>query len=459
MNSRDLPGSFRDPSGAVFLRDGVIYRRVHAVYQADYDHLMGSGLYQALVTHRLLVPHEEAPADDSHPAEVYRILQPEPIPFISFPYEWCFSQLKDAALATLRIQELALDHGMCLKDASAYNIQFRDGRPILIDTLSFERLRVGEPWVAYRQFCRHFLAPLVLMARADVRLGRLLPSFIDGLPLDLASRLAPWRTRLNPGLYLHLHLHARMEQRLADRPGGACHRPVSPNALRGLTSSLQSTVARLRWNPPATAWGDYHPQTSYSAAAAASKREIVTGFVRQVAPRNVWDVGANAGDYSRIASDGGIPTLAFDFDPAAVEKNYLDVRRNKETRLLPLLLDLANPSPAIGWANQERESLLARGPADMALALAIIHHLALSNNVPLGALAEFFATLCRWLVIEFVPKDDPQVQGMLAWREDVFPDYTEEAVRREFSRRFTIESSQPIADSPRTLHLMRRRDP
>jgi len=458
VSDRDLASSFRDPSGSLFLREGVIYRRVNTAYRHHYDRLLNSGLYDALVQGELLLPHDEVDSGFALPPPAYRIIKPEPIGFISYPYEWCFSQLKDAALTTLSIQQLALDHGMCLKDASAYNMQFRNGKPILIDTLSFEEYQPGRPWVAYRQFCQHFLAPLALMAYTDVRLGQLLRIHIDGIPLDLASSLLPWRTRLNPALSLHLHVHARMQRRFGDRPLDARRRHLSPIALRGILESLKSVIGRLRWEPQGTEWSDYYEHTNYSPEAHNHKRQLVAQFVKAAGPQVVWDLGANIGIYSRVAAEKGIRTISFDVDPAAVEKNYLECRKQGETGILPLVLDLTNPSSGIGWANEERLSLAARGPADLVLALALIHHLAIGNNVPFKMLARFFHQISRSLVIEFIPKADSQVQRMLSSREDVFAEYDEPTFQREFSEHFDIESSQPLAASPRTLYLMRRKD-
>ena len=208
-------GSFRDPSGFVYIRKDQIYRQVNRSYQENYDHLMRSGLYDALLRDELLIPHQEVQVSAGMTDEAYKVIQPERISFTSYPYEWCFSQLKDAALLTLRIQSLALEFGMSLKDASAYNVQFRHGRPILIDTLSFEKYAQGKPWVAYRQFCQQFLAPLALMSRKDVRLRRLISVFLDGVPLDLASKLLPLSTWANFGLLSHIHLQAKAQRRWA----------------------------------------------------------------------------------------------------------------------------------------------------------------------------------------------------------------------------------------------------
>ena len=451
------PASFRDPSGFVFWRDGSIYRQINATYKEDYDHLIGSGLYTALVESRLMVPHEEVSLESPRPEMVYRLIRPELVPFVSYPYEWSFSQLKDAALTTIHIQKKSLEFGMCLKDCSAYNIQFMKGKPVFIDTLSFERYQEGSPWVAYRQFCQHFLAPLVLMSHRDVRLGQLSRVHLDGVPLDLASRLLPLRTRLSFSLLFHIHLHAKSQSHYADRQIDTKRHKVSRLGLLGIVDSLHSAVKKLRWRSGGTEWGEYYQDTNYSAEAFEHKRQIVAEFLDKTKPKNVWDLGANTGVFSRIASQRGIPTISFDIDPAAVERNYLECRRTGETNILPLLLDLTNPSPGIGWQNKERMSLAERGPADAVLALALIHHLAISNNVPLGKIAEFLAGICNRLIIEFVPKDDSQVQRLLATREDIFPRYGQGGFESDFGQYFTIQHSARIRDSERTLYLMEKR--
>jgi hypothetical protein len=455
-NSTQLSASFRDPSGFLFQQDGVIYRQVNLAYKDDYDHLMSSGLYQALVDDNLLIPHEEVSIEPPIPELAYKIIKPEMIPFISYPYEWCFSQLKDAALTTLKIQRKALDFGMSLRDSSAYNIQFKSGRPIFIDTLSFGEYHEGQPWVAYRQFCQHFLAPLALMSYKDIRLSQLFHIYIDGLPLDLASCLLPWRTHLKFSLLSHIHLHARSQQHFADKSMDVGQHRMSRYALLGILNSLESIVKKLKWQPRGTEWADYYQDTNYSPQAFEHKKKIVASFLDRVSLATVWDLGANVGIFSRLASDRGIPTVSFDVDPAAVEKNYLDCVARGDTNILPLVIDLTNPSPGIGWENKERMSLKERGPADAVLALALVHHLAISNNVPLSRIAGFLSDISHWLIIEFVPKSDSQVQRLLATREDIFPNYTRQAFEQEFSRYFTVEDSSAMVESQRTLYLMRR---
>jgi hypothetical protein len=452
------PSSFRDPSGCLFQRNGILYRQVNTRYKEDYDLLMGSGLYSDLAGTGILIPHKEVEVAGVQPGVAYKILEPERVPFISYPYEWSFSQLKDAALLTLEIQEKALDHGMCLKDASAYNIQFLRGKPVLIDTLSFEKYTEGKPWVAYRQFCQHFLSVLALMRYTDVRLSQLLRVHLDGIPLDLASELLPFRSRFHFGLLVHLHLHARSEKHYEVKQVDASEiRGVNKNSLVGLISSLRRAIDKLKWNPTGTEWAEYYEDTNYTEASLEHKRKLVSDYLDRIDAHELWDLGANTGLFSRVAADKGISTLAIDIDPACVELIYLDCLNRGEEKILPLLVDFANPSPDIGWRNQERDSLLGRGPVEAALALALVHHLAISNNVPLGMLAEFFAAISDQLIIEFVPKTDSQVQRLLLSREDIFDDYNSETFEASFGRLFQILKAENIADSQRTLYLMKRR--
>ena len=460
MTSEAIASSFRDPSGSMFYLDGSIYRRVNPSYRTHYDHLMSSGLYRNLAEAGLLVSHEEVSLDGPLADGAYKILKPVLIPFISYPYEWCFSELKDAALATLEIEKRALEYGMTLKDASAYNIQFAEGKPCLIDTLSFEEHVEGHPWVAYRQFCQHFLAPLALMSIDDVRLNRLLRVYIDGIPLDLASKILPFRTRFSFTLLLHIHLHAKSQERYADvvidkaKPAPR----IGKRSMLGLVDSLESAIKGLKWNPQGTEWVDYYQDDSYTSEGLEHKQRLVGEYLDRAGPGMVWDFGANTGLFSRMASQRGAMTVSFDVDPACVERNYLEVLHSGEKRLLPLVLDMTNPSARIGWANEERMSVRDRGPADLVLALALAHHLAISNNVPLGRIADFMARKCNWLIIEFVPKTDPKVRKLLATREDIFTNYTQQDFEMEFSKEFTILDSQRIRDSERTLYLMIRRE-
>jgi len=369
--------------------------------------------------------------------------------------------LRDAALLTLDVQADANAAGFALRDASAYNVLFSDGRPILVDTLSIAPAEPGAPWVAYRQFCEHFLAPLALMARRDIRLGSLLRTHLDGIPLELAARLLPARTRLNLGLGSHIHVHAGAQRR--HEGGGeeaaakARQTRVGDTRAAALLDSLRRTVASLRWAPTGTEWADYERGDPADAGAAA-KDGIVRQMLAEAGGSIVWDLGANVGRHSAIAAEMGRRAVAWDSDPAAVERHYRAIRNAGETRILPLLADLADPSAAVGWNLSERRSMIDRADADVVLALALVHHLAIGRNVPLPKIAAFFAELAPNAIVEWVGRDDPMVRRLLATREDVFDDYTLETFRRSFGERFTIVDERPIPGTER-IAVRLTRDP
>jgi ribosomal protein L11 methylase PrmA len=456
MSDAGLPSSFRDPSGFLFRKDRELFRQINRIYQPQYESLLASGLYKFLTDKGWLIPHRESKTAPLLPAVAYKVVQPEPVRCISYPYEWCFSQLKDAALLTLKIAKAAIRHGMLLKDASAYNIQFHEGKPILIDTLSFDEYADGEPWIAYRQFCQHFLAPLALMAHTDVRLNQLMRVYIDGIPLNLAAKLLPMRTRFFPGLMIHLHVHAGLQEKTASSAGmKESRRRMSRTAMLGLIESLLATIRKLQWKASGTEWSEYYEENNYTEISFRAKQDLVGNFLGRMKPGTVWDLGGNTGVFSRIAAEKGNQAVCFDNDYGAVERNYLETKIRKETRLLPLILDLANPSPAIGWSNRERESFLERGPADAILALALVHHLAIGNNLPLERIADFFARCGPQLIVEFIPKEDSQVKRLLASRKDIFPDYTQEKFEAAFNQVYEIEEAVPIPERARILFLMR----
>jgi hypothetical protein len=377
------------------------------------------------------------------------------VPLVSYPYEWAFSQLRDAALLTLDVAVRALGRGLSLKDASAFNVQFLGCRPVFIDTLSFEAARDGEPWVAYRQFCEHFLSPLALMARRDARLAGLWRAQLDGVPLDLASRLLPRSTWLRPGLLTHLHLHARSQARYADRPAPRRRLAVSRTALLALLDSLRRTVLSLEPRRAPSEWADYERTHAYADEASRAKEETVAGWLDALRPRQAWDLGANLGRFARLAAARGAYAVAFDADPAVVEAAHVALRAEGRRDVLPLVLDLANPSPGLGWEGRERDSLEARGPADVVLALALVHHLAIGRNVPLPRVARWLARLGRTAIVELVPKDDPQVRRLLRSRRDVFADYTPEAFESAFASVFRLEAREALPGSGRVLYLWR----
>ena len=449
--------SFRDPAGFVYTRDGILYRQVNAAFRGDFDLLRSSGLYDALVERHALVRHDEAALELAASPDAYRVIRPERVPLVSYPYEWTFGQLKAAALLTLDVLREALDRGMILRDGTAANVQFIGARPVFIDTLSFGRYEDGQPWYGYRQFCEHFLAPLALTARRDGRLVGMLRRFPNGIPLDLASRLLDGRSWLRPGLALHLHAHARAQRKFADADSTASTRRLGKPALLRMVEHLRLTVQGLDWHPEGTTWAEYERTHGYTSDAIEVKRALVAKFLARISPRSVWDLGANTGVFSAVAADGGARVAAIEGDVAAAERHYRRLAASANERILPLVIDLLDPTPASGWAHEERRSLEQRGPVDAVLALALVHHLTLGGNVPLARVAEWFARLTDTLVIEWVPETDPQVRRLVQHRPEQPLPYDRAAFDAAFASRFAVVDSEPVGDSGRVLLVMQTR--
>ncbi len=448
--------SFRDPSGFLFWENGKLLRQINSGYKEDYDHLVRSGLYEKLVTKELLIPHKELAEHTGISEGCYKVIEPQLIDFISYAYEWSFNQLKDAALVTLRIQNLALKHGMILKDASAYNIQFYKGKPILIDTLSFEKYQENSPWIAYRQFVQHFLAPLALMSYCDIRLNSMLKNHLDGIPLEMASRLLPWHTKLNLGLILHIHTHSLAQKKYQASSAALVKPELSRKRMEALIKSLWQLIHKLKVREKDSEWMDYYTFTNYTPSSFDQKKTIIHGVIQDIKPSFVWDIGANTGEFTQLVSRLGIPCIAFDIDHLAVDRHYVQLKKHNLTNTLPLVLDITNPSPAIGWANNERMNLEMRKKPDLIMALALIHHLAISNNIPFEQIASYLGRLSDKLIIEFVPKEDSQVQLLLTSRKDVFPDYSKDSFLRCFKEVFHKIDALEIDDSTRTIFFMQK---
>lgn len=440
--------SFRDPAGYVYYENDLVYRRVNKCYFKEYDHLINSGLYQELLDNSYIVSQKEI-----YRCEDYILLEVEKIPFISYPYEWCYEEIKDASILTLKIEQLSLKYGMTLKDASGYNVQFLNGKPIFIDILSFMFYKDGSPWMAYGQFCRHFLCPLVLMRYVDERLNSLLINYIDGIPLDIASNILGKRGGLVSLEHIKLH-----NKSIINNNNNLNNKKynLSKSSILNIIAMLERQINNLKRKKSISEWDNYYDNTNYDAIADKSKHIIINKYLKEIKCKNndtIWDLGSNDGKYSYIASKYVNNVISFDIDYNTVNRNYINIKNNNKN-ILPLLLDLTNPSPAIGFASLERKSVTDRGGCKCILALAIIHHIAISNNVSFDKIAEWFSKLGKYLIIEFVPKNDSQVEKLLKTRNDIFDWYNIDNFEELFSSYYKIISNSKIKNSKRVIYLM-----
>lgn len=453
--SMQHPSSFRDPSGFIFEKDGVLYRQVNKVFKPDFDFFMNSGCYDQLANGNLLIPHETINENLTGSPDCYLTLKPEPISFICFPFEWSFDMLKDAALLTLQLLKESISFEMVLKDATPYNIQWHNGKLIFIDSLSFKKYNEKEPWIAYRQFCENFLSPLLLMHYTNMPLQQLQLSYPEGIPLAITKKWLPWRSRFSLHTYLHIHLHSKISIKKESSSNKTTS--FSRQKLLNLIISLETVINKLKAPDQSTNWSAYYDEAAQRDDYLTQKSQIIDNWVKNLAEINTAiDLGANDGFFSKLLASNGIKTIAADFDPICINNLYNEIKKQKEVQIQPLVLDLSNPSPSIGVNNTERAAFLQRARVDLAIALAVIHHLVIGKNISFLQIANTFQQVCHYLLIEFVPKTDEKIQLMLKTKEDIYIDYTEESFANAFSKFFTIVEKKAVGNSGRVLYLMKK---
>ena len=441
--------SFRDPSGYVYFSSNDVCRKIFPCYFKQYNYLMSSGLYDELINNKYLVKHEEIKKTHD-----FIILKAQKIPFISYPYEWCFDELKDAALLTLNILKISLKYDMILKDASGYNVQFYKGKPIFIDTLSFDFYEDSSSWGGYGQFCRHFLAPLLLMSYVDVRSNVMLKDFIDGIPLDFCSNIL--KNRGGMAAKMHIKWHSKSINKY---DGVTNHKSnkISKQALINMIDMIIRQINKLSLKKTLTEWDNYYSNTNYDEVSFMSKEDYVKKYLSEISFDKddvIFDMGANDGKFSKLASLYCDNVIAMDSDYNCVNRNYMSM---DDGSILPLVFDFCNPSSSIGFGCCERDSINNRGNAKCVLALAIVHHICISNNVSFDMLASWFCKLGKYIIFEFVPKDDSKVEKLLMTRRDIFDNYNINEFERVFLNYFEIIEKNKIKNSKRVIYLLRRK--
>ncbi len=458
------PGSFRDPAGGVVTQSGRVFRYLTRSAGDDVRALLDAGWYKQLVAEGDVV--DGRPLQVAEAPEVYAldpaitlVVEHSRIGFVSYAYEWPFAMLKDAAAHQLELTLKAFANGYIVKDATPFNVQFEGTRAVFIDVPSFERYEPGSGWRAYAQFCRMFLNPLFLQAYGGLAFHPWLRSSIDGIDTDTVRRLLPFRAKLRPSVFIDVVLQSMLNHRFSGNDKAltsASKRKISDDVVRALLNRMVKTIDNIERPKASSAWLDYTTtKTHYTSAADAFKENVVRTTLAAARPNVVWDLGCNTGQFSMIAAESTGLVLAVDSDEASVDALYRRVKTT-HTNILPVVMDLLNPSPDQGWAQSERRGFASRGTADWALALALVHHLAISGNVPFGRLVDWFASITRCAIIEFVPKSDPMVQRLLITRKDVYPNYTQAHFESALATRFRIIDRAAVPDSGRILYTVAR---
>ncbi len=458
-------GSFRDRDGRVYRPGGRIIRGLSAEALEQFEKLQSTAFHAQFLEQGKLVGSERLATGEVPLAQAERerwagFIEHQRIPVISYPYEWTFSMLQEAAQLQLELVEAAIREDMTLKDATPYNIQFVSGRPVFIDIASFETLQPGAPWAGYRQFCEMFLFPLMLQAYKGLNFQPLMRSSIDGVSVQTAARLFGLRDRFRAGVLTHVWLQSKLDRRY----GGSARDVRTDLKSAGFNKELilanvrklRKLVAGLEWGGEGSEWGDYEEFHNYSERDQALKESFVDECVAESAAALVWDIGCNTGRFSRIAAAHVEQVLAMDLDHLAVERLYREVRGGAAENILTLVQNVADPSPSWGWRNRERLELGQRARPDLVLCLALIHHVVISANVPLDEFIDWLAELSDQLIIEFVSREDDKVQALLRNKEDKYSDYSQEGLEKALGRHFDIRRMQGLESGNRFLYWCSR---
>ncbi len=440
----------------MFVNGGIIKRSISPIYFSQYQKFKTTGFFKKLHDAQLLIPHEEIASSVD---EI--ILEPEQIPFFTYPYEWSFNQYKEAALLTLKIQKFSLEHGFSLKDASAFNVTFHKGKMIFIDTLSFDFYKNDEPWRAYKQFISHFFAPLLLAKYHGHEMLKFTQSFIDGIPIKMAASMLPFKTKLNPFLYSNIHLLAKFEDKHnEDYEDSSRKATLSKKAQFNLIEGLYDYIKKMTLKVDSE-WGNYYDKINYNEKAFQQKSSIIDTWIKTLNIKTLIDIGGNDGTFVRKISQHINQALVCDIDNNAVDANHRIIKVNKETYMLPFVFDVLNPSAAIGFNNKERDSFIKRikqFSPDVTMALAVIHHMSLSGNVPFSMSAQFFSAFSKYLIIEFPKREDSWVKRLLKTKGDFkvhFDFYNIEEFETSYLQYFSLVEKIPIDQSERVMYLLK----
>ena len=460
-------GSFRDRKARVFYHEGGVYRALRKEALSDWNALSSTEFFPHFAEAGKVIRTEQVEGCDKPRIQFQGpwagVLRHDRIPFVSYPYEWSFEMLKDAALLHLELLLAAINEDLILKDASPFNVQWRGTNPVLIDIASFEKLTPGKPWVGYRQFCQLFLYPLLLQAYRGVPFQPWLRGSLDGIQAEHCENLMSVRDFLRPGVFTHVFMQARMQSRFENttrdvrtdlQRAGFSKQLIVANVRR-----LQKLIRRLEWDPGKSAWVDYALTNTYSEKDHERKvafvREVVHARFRELS----WDLGCNTGIFSQIASENTRYVVALDADQFAIQKLFLALKAGGVKNILPLVNNLVDPSPNLGWCGLERKGLANRGKPELVLCLALIHHIVLGANVPLREFVEWLASLGADIVVEFISREDLMVQRLLLNKDDNYFDYDKQFFEKCLSSAFNLVRHEGLNSGTRTLYYAETKRP
>ena len=387
------------------------------------------------------------------------VIEHEKIPYISYPYEWSFSQLKTAALHHIDFHLFLLDNDATLIDASAYNIQFIGSNPIFIDLLSIKKYEEGEYWYGHKQFCENFLNPLILSSKKGVQFNNWFKGNLEGIPTNELNNLLNFFDKFSYNIFVNVYLLNKFDNKYKNHDKKidiSFKRKFPKQNFISLLNQLKNFIKDLKQKKITTVWENYSSSNTYKESEEKEKAIIVKSFIDKNILPNVIDLGCNDGFYSEIAMKNNTNYITgFDYDPISIDRAFIKFG-NKQQNFLPLIFDATNPSANIGWNEKERKSFNQRANFDGLLALAFEHHLAIAKNIPLDEAINWLISLAPKGLIEFVPKSDETIQKMLKFKGDIFPDYNEDNFKNIIEKKANIISIKEITSSGRKIYQYER---
>ena len=455
-------GSFRDRNNQVFRFGDRVLRGISENALQNWHLLEQSMVFQSysvsgnIIVSRLLTEDMagQVPQIEDDPWNAW--LEHDCIPFINYPYEWCFEMLKDAALLHLDLLEAGLQDNITLKDASAFNIQFMGADAVFIDIPSFEPYQPGMPWTGFRQFCQHFLYPLMLQSYKKISFRNWQRGNVEGITPYECNQLMSLRDRLRPGVFSLVYLQSKIVAAMGNKKTSmlseARESEFGKEIILVNVRKLRRIIRGLAWKPARSEWSEYKTDNSYDTECFNRKCDFVRQVAAQESRKRVWDIGCNTGHFSRLFAENSDYVVSMDIDELSVQKFYLELKQERNTKILPLVFDLTNPSPSLGWRCEERLALADREPPTLILCLALIHHLVISGNVPLTNVLEWLASFKCELVIEMLSKQDEMVQKLLLNKTDQYPEFTVEGFEAIASQYFVTKEKETVMPARRFLY-------
>ena len=446
--------SFRDPEGYVFHENGYIKRKLLSQEAKDkMKTLLASSFYQDMQKSGRLIPTHW----DSD------VLIHEKVPVVTYPYEWSFNMLKDAALGQLSLMKEGIEHGFILKDGTGFNSLYHNGNMVFVDLLSIDKYQGGQMWEGYHQYCEHFLFPMMLSGYKNVPFQNWWRGNLDGIKTADIYNLLSFKDYFKKGVIKNVVLPYNLGKKITNKNNikkNFNSATFPKGALLSFINVLMQTTQALNQSKDATTWEDYADNNSYSNEEKTVKMEFIAKHLKTIAPLNqMIDIGANTGDYSVLASEFSNKVISLDFDINCVDKLYLKIKNDSKlsTKIIPMIGDVVNFSPNCGWDINERTSQISRVASDCFLALALIHHICISKNVPISHFLEFISKIGTYGVLEWVDIKDSMAQQLIRNRKDIFADYTWEHFKIEVEKHFQILNISETHSGNRKLCFIKRK--